>query len=153
MRVHLCTGLLERAGRILLVASRYPNHPKPLWNLPGGRQRAGELIADALVREFREETGLDVVVERLLYVSESYDQSTAAHFLNLTFAVSADGEPRLPRDDAHVVALEWVERASVPERLPVVVVREPLEAYLRGDRRRYFGFADAGITIEFADPS
>jgi len=111
------------------------------------------LLRDALKREFREETGLEARVERLLYVSESYDLSTGTHFLNLTFAVGAEGEPQLPSDDAHVVALEWVERERVPERLPVAVVREPLEAYLRGDERRYFGFADAGITIEFADPS
>jgi hypothetical protein len=36
--VHLATALLEHEGRVLLVASRYPNQPEPLWNLPGGRQ-------------------------------------------------------------------------------------------------------------------
>lgn len=145
--------MLERAGRILLVASRYPNHPQPLWNLPGGRQRAGELLGDALAREFLEETGLEITVERLLYVSESYDGTIGTHFLNVTFAAHAEGEPQAPSDDAHVVGLEWVERERVVERLPVAVVREPLAAYLRGDSRRYFGFGDAGITIEFADPT
>src|SRR5271165_1224855 len=81
-RVHLCSGILARAGRILLVASRYPNHATPLWNLPGGRQRPGELLEAALRREFLEETGLSVAVERLLYISESYDRATGAHFLN-----------------------------------------------------------------------
>jgi len=136
----------------LLVASRYPNHAHTLWNLPGGRQRGDELLAETLAREFREETGLEVTVERLLYVSESYDRTTATHFLNATFAVSAEGDPTVPADDAHVVDLEWVERERVAERLPVEVVREPLVAYLRAEGRRYFGFRDAGITIEFADP-
>jgi hypothetical protein len=87
----------------------------------------------------------------LLYVSESYDRSTGTHFLNATFSVSAAGEPQLPTSDAHVVGLEWIARENIAERLPVAVVREPLVAYLQGDQRRYFGFRDAGITIEFAD--
>jgi ADP-ribose pyrophosphatase YjhB (NUDIX family) len=137
----------------LLVASRYPNHAQPLWNLPGGRQRHVELLEDALAREFREETGLAIEIDRLLYVSESYDGATGTHFLNFTFAVRADGEPRAAVDDAHVVALEWVAHDQIASRLPIAVVREPLLAYLSGGERRYFGFREAGITIEFADPS
>ena len=55
-RIHLCTGILVRDGALLMVASRYPNHPEPLWNLPGGRQEDDELLADTLAREVREET-------------------------------------------------------------------------------------------------
>ena len=151
--MHLCTGVLERNGAVLLVASRYPNQPEPLWTLPGGRQRAGELLPDALRREFLEETGLAVEAGGLLYLSESYDRSTGTHFLNATFAVSTAGEPRRPADDAHVVDVAWVPRAELAERLAVRVVREPLLAALAGETRRYFGFADAGITIEFFEPS
>ncbi len=145
--------MLERDGKLLLVASRYPNQPRPLWNLPGGRQRHGELLEDAVRREFAEETGLAVEVERLLYVSESYDRATGTHFLSTTFAVTSGGEPRLTGRDGHVVGLAWVPRAELSERLTVAVVREPLLASLAGDPRRYFGFADAGITIEFSDPA
>ncbi len=151
--VHLCTGLLERGGRVLLVASRYPNQPQPLWNLPGGRRREGELLETALRREFREEVALDVEVGNLLYVSESFDRVTGAHFLNVTFAVSAQGEPREVAGDAHVVGLAWVPRGELAARLIVRIVREPLLAALAGEPRRYFAYEDAGITIEFAEPA
>jgi 8-oxo-dGTP diphosphatase len=151
-RVHLVTGIVERDGCVLCVASRYPNHAEPLWNLPGGRQRPGELLDAALRREFLEETGLAVEVGSLQYVAESYDPLARTHFTNACFAVYADGEPHLPPGDAHAVALAWVTRDELATRLTVAVVREPLLAHLRGDPRRYFGFADAGITVEFADP-
>lgn len=151
-RIHLCTGILERAERILLVASRYPNLAGPLWNLPGGRQESPETVAAAVVREFAEETTLDVRVTKLAYVAESFDAATATQFTNFAFHVEGDrGEPRVPDEDAHAVACAWIARSELAQRLTVAVVREPLMAYLADPRNQYFGYADAGITIEFAD--
>jgi ADP-ribose pyrophosphatase YjhB (NUDIX family) len=150
-RVHLATGLLERDGRLLLVASRYPNHAQPLWNLPGGRQRDGELLEETVRREFLEETGLHVVLGTARYVSESYDRATGTHFLSVAFDVTASGEPQVPEDDAHVVDAAWIPHKDLAAMLAVAVVREPLLAHLKDPARRYFGYADAGITIEFRD--
>jgi ADP-ribose pyrophosphatase YjhB (NUDIX family) len=154
-------GLLERDGRLLLVASRYPNHPEPLWNLPGGRQRDGELLGETVRREFLEETGLAVEVGSVRYVSESYDRSANVHFLSIAFDVRAAtgaageraaSEPFVPAGDAHAVALAWVPLAEIGATITVPVVREPLLTHLADPSRRYFGFDDAGITIAFADP-
>ncbi len=150
-RVHLCTGLLIRDDRILLVASRYKNHEQPVWNLPGGRQEADESIARALQREFLEETGLAVSVGPLRYVSESFDRTRMTHFTNFAFAADATGEPHVPPGDRHVVDCAWVRTADVAGRLTVRVVREPLCAVLGGSTQTYFGYADAGVTIEFND--
>lgn len=134
-----------------MVASQYPNHPAPLWNLPGGRQRDGELLEAALRREFREETALEIRVGDLRYLSESYDRATGTHFLCAAFTVSARGEPRTVPGDAHAVAIAWVPRERLAEHLSVAVVRDPLLGHLAEPRRRYFAFADAGVTVEFAD--
>ncbi|HEV3090939.1 MAG TPA: NUDIX domain-containing protein [Candidatus Cybelea sp.] len=151
--IHLASGIAIRDGALLLVASRYPNQPRPLWNLPGGRQQRGELLTDTVVREFLEETSLRARVVELAYVSESYDREK--HFLNATFVVEADGEPHLETEgEDHVVAVQWVPLASVRERLEVAVVRDPLIAYLQGVlERRYAGYYSAGITIEWPDGS
>lgn len=149
LHIHLATALVRRGTAVLLAASRYPNHPHPLWNLPGGRQQPGELLPQTVLRELREETGLEGTVRELCYVSESYDGRT--HFINFTFAVDAAGEPSPPHvEDDHVVDAAWVPIEELPRRLSVRVVREPLLAFLE-QGRRYAGYAEAGITIEFPD--
>jgi len=144
--IRLATGLAVANGCVLLVASSYPSHPHPLWNLPGGRVATGELLRQTVVREIAEETGLRSRITDLAYVSESYDG--ARHVLNVTFAVETSGAIALPAAGDHIVAVEWVPIGALSERIAVAVVRDPLVRYLR-DRTRYHGFAQAGITIEW----
>jgi 8-oxo-dGTP diphosphatase len=159
--VTLATGLALADGHVLLVASRYPNHREPLWNLPGGRQQPGELLTETVEREVREETGLEVRAGELAYVSESYDGTT--HYVSACFVVHAGpssfdaravGAAQDDRRGDHVVAWEWVAVEELAKRIAVAVVREPLLAYLRGDLpKRYAGFHQAGITIEWPPDS
>ena len=151
VRLHLCTGLLERDGRVLVVGNQYPNHEALLWNLPGGRQEWNETAPMTVERELREETGLDVHVGELLYLAESFDHVARTHVTALCFAITADGEPAVPPADAHVRACRFVAYEDLPALLSVSVIREPLLGYLDGRCRRYFGYLDAGITIAFAD--
>jgi ADP-ribose pyrophosphatase YjhB (NUDIX family) len=153
--IHLAAGLVRRDdGSILLVASRYPNHEQPLWNLPGGRQRSGELLVDTVAREVFEETGYRARVGELAYVSESYDSGDDVHFINATFLVDVEPGPAFERVllDDHVVETAWVFASEVASRIVVEVVREPLLAYLSGTlAQRYAGFYEAGITIRWPD--
>jgi 8-oxo-dGTP diphosphatase len=62
-----CVGAIitDDQGRLLLI-KRAHAPGAGLWSLPGGRVEPGENDAAALAREMREETGLDVSVNRLI---------------------------------------------------------------------------------------
>ena len=63
LRVAAYAVIVDARG--MLLAHRHDG-PRAAWTLPGGGLEAGEDPADAVVREVREETGFDVVVDELL---------------------------------------------------------------------------------------
>lgn len=62
-------ALVEQGGRLLLVRHRKPG-AYDFWVAPGGGAQGDETLADAAAREVREETGLEVAPDRLVYVEE-----------------------------------------------------------------------------------
>jgi 8-oxo-dGTP diphosphatase len=60
--------VLHDGGLLMVRRGREP--AKGLWTIPGGRVEHGEYLADALKREVREETGLDIEVKELLGILE-----------------------------------------------------------------------------------
>lgn len=62
--------ILNEDGHVLLQRRTDNNQ----WGLPGGAIDPGEEISEALIREVKEETGLDVVLDRLtgVYAGKEY---------------------------------------------------------------------------------
>ncbi len=63
LRVAAYAVIVDARGMLL---AHWHDGPRAAWTLPGGGLDAGEDPADAVVREVREETGFDVVVDELL---------------------------------------------------------------------------------------
>ena len=100
----------------LLLVRRGRGPAQGLWSVPGGKVERGETLMEAVVRELREETGLEGVCGRLLGVAERIDD--ADHFVILDYEVTLVGhdEP-VAGDDAAEVA--WVDLPEVVD-LPLV---------------------------------
>ena len=57
-------GVIKNSDGEILIVKRHPKSrtDPEMWELPGGKVEMGEHFADALVREIKEETDLDVEV-------------------------------------------------------------------------------------------
>lgn len=54
------TGILVEDNKILLVKQKVSD--KRNWSLPGGKLEQGETVEQGIIREMKEETGLDVEI-------------------------------------------------------------------------------------------
>ncbi|KAB2386305.1 NUDIX domain-containing protein [Actinomadura montaniterrae] len=82
------TAVIVEDGRILLLDQDTGTGRS--WSLPGGKVEHGETLSAALVREVREETGLEVVPGRLLYVCDHLPGGDT-HVVHMTFTAQRVG--------------------------------------------------------------
>ncbi len=78
-------ALILDAGDRLLLVNAYPGGRSDLWCAPGGGCEAGQSLPENLVREVREETGLEVDVGPAALVNEFHDPASGFHQVDLYF--------------------------------------------------------------------
>ena len=142
----VCAVLLD-GGRILAMHDEH----SPYFYLPGGRVRMGERAEDAVLREVREELGIEARIVRPLWLSQSFFNEDVAHVdyheLCLYFLVDASATDLLTRGDRfrgpelrHVHDFEWLpfERLKDEYFYPLFLKTEiyhlPEQLTLRTDR-------------------
>ena len=106
-------GVLVRGGKILVQRDREGRE----YALPGGHIQIGETLEAGLLREFREETGTEILCKRLLWTEECFWEWNGRKAHNLAFyyrialAPGADipdtGEFVSHKDNCNVV-LGWM---------------------------------------------
>jgi ADP-ribose pyrophosphatase YjhB (NUDIX family) len=108
------TGVVIEGDRILLL--NQDTGTGRSWSLPGGKVEEGETLADALVREMREETGLDVAPGRLLYVCDHL-VGDGTHVVHLTFEAErlggTVGKVAAGLDTRRIRGVEFVKLADL----------------------------------------
>jgi mutator protein MutT len=96
-------------GTILLV-KRDREPARGQWSLPGGRVETGESLREAVVREVREETGIDVDVDGLIGVAERVvrddDGAVSFHYVILDYVCAPRSTAAKAGDD--VSEARWV---------------------------------------------
>lgn len=111
-RPEVCVGAIAVDDDSLLLVRRGRGPAAGEWSVPGGRVESGEMLAEAVVRELLEETGLEGVCGELIgWVERIGDEY---HHVILDFRVDVlDGQVPVAGDDA--VEAAWVPLPHVAE--------------------------------------
>lgn len=107
-------GIVLRDGRALII-KRAHEPRRGEWSIPGGTVEVGERLVDAVRRELREETGLDVIVGPILEIFDRVHRDDAGrvryHFVIVDYLCEApSGEPVAGTDAADVA---WASEADL----------------------------------------
>jgi 8-oxo-dGTP diphosphatase len=129
-------GVVVQDGRALIV-KRAHEPRKGEWSLPGGIVELGETLVEAVCREIKEETGLDVEVGEVVEVFDRVhrlDGRIQYHFVIVDYLCRPTGGTLCAADDAEDAA--WVtsdeiDRYGVNE-FAARVIRRGLEMARRG---------------------
>ncbi len=115
-------GLIIGEDRRVLMSQRRADQALPLqWEFPGGKVEPGEAPAEALVRELREELGVEVAVGRiwevLFHAYPDFDLVMLIYPCRVT-----GGTPQA----VEVADLAWMVTAELPGGFDILPADRPL---------------------------
>ena len=116
--VSVAAAVVREDGRVLAIQRRDNAH----WEPPGGVLELEETIEDGLRREVREETGLEVRVERLTGVYKNMELGVVA----LVFRCCAVGGEPSPTHEA--TSVEWLDAESIEHKMDEAYAVRMLDA-------------------------
>lgn len=127
-------GVLSE-GRLLMVQEGKEGC-HGMWGLPGGRVESGERILDAIEREVREETGLEIRVAGITRVVR-YTSMNGYHTMRLNFVVEPiGGELRV--DGIEILDARWMTydeiAAMADEHIRTSIIARQIMSDIRAGR-------------------
>ncbi|WP_338603789.1 NUDIX hydrolase [Sulfolobus tengchongensis] len=120
-------------NKVLLVKRKNPPNTG-LWAIPGGKVEYGETLEEALKREMKEETGLEVTIGNLVSIVQVV--SEGFHYVILDFECKPIGGELRASTDA--LQVEYVPFDKIKDIQTTKTTYEMLEKYFKGERPPYF---------------
>ncbi len=101
--IEVSAALIFQGGKLLITQRHAQAHLGGLWEFPGGKREAGETFEQCLIREIREELGVEILVGKLFEeITHAYPEKSV--YLKFFICELLAGEPQ-PLDCA---AVKWI---------------------------------------------
>jgi 8-oxo-dGTP diphosphatase len=91
-------------GQIILIKRKNPPFQRS-YALPGGFVDYGETVENAIIREFKEETGLDAEIQEFIGIYSEPDRDPRGHTVSAVFELKIISGEMIAGDDAAEVSL------------------------------------------------
>lgn len=88
-------AIIEIGDKILLIERKYPPYG---WALPGGFVDIGETVEEAVVREVKEEVGLNIKEIEQFHVYSDPKRDPRLHTVSVVFKATTSGKPKASDD-------------------------------------------------------
>lgn len=108
----VCVGAVAVDADRLLLVRRGHGPAAGCWSIPGGRVEAGEALAEAVVREVAEETGLEAVCDAFLGWVERIGDGRHHVIMDFSVTLLDAAEPTAGSDASEAA---WVPLSEVAE--------------------------------------
>ncbi|MCG3107744.1 ADP-ribose pyrophosphatase [Metallosphaera sp. J1] len=124
--------------KILLQRRYNTGYMDGYWSVPAGHVDAKESATNAIIREAKEELGVDFKPEELkpVYFMHRFENQERVDFFFRTSKIGV--EPKIMEPDK-ADALDWFLLSSLPQNM-VQYVRRAIESYLNGEIYSEFGW-------------
>lgn len=110
--------IIDEKQRVLLL-KRKKTPESGCWSIPGGMVEYNEKIESALIREVREELGVNIKIIKFLCVIDNLIEVDLFHTISLSYIVDIiDGELRNMEKEKHS-EIKWFELNGLPMNLTV----------------------------------
>ena len=127
-RVGVGVLLVDEHGRVLLTLRKLPPEAG-CWSIVGGKLDYLETLQDCAVRETREEVGLDVSIDALLFVTDHLLPQERQHWVSPAYlgrVLSGEAQNCEPQKTTDV---RWFALAELPANL-TMTARNAINAYI-----------------------
>lgn len=130
MRVRPCALIIER-NSVLTMKYRYGN--TDVYALPGGNPDPGEGLSEVIVRELREELGIETEVDQLVLCGEVIGEDGRKDALHAVFLVHLiAGMPILNPEHTSAIDIAWLSVADLLGKHLYPNVGQGIKAFIEG---------------------
>lgn len=110
-KVALKALIQNEEGKLLVCMNSYGNEP---WDLPGGTMNAGEHPHEALVREVKEELGVDITLGEPFAIDHFIKRGTGNQTVLIAMhATLTDPKSEIVLSDGEISEVRWIGKEDL----------------------------------------